>query len=150
MRPGQNFRPILVFNAKKIDLKDFEASLKATIFVHEQIINNMFIPGQIESWDIVYDLAGMGITEIPTGILKSMLQKMSGNYGGRLFKLWVVNAPLTVSFSWKVVSAFLDQVTVDKIKISRSNTEKDMWNLCDKDQIEEKYGGTQPNRKTYW
>jgi hypothetical protein len=30
----KNFRPILVFNAKKIDLKDFEASLKATIFIH--------------------------------------------------------------------------------------------------------------------
>lgn len=58
----KNFRPILVFNAKKIDLKDFENSLKATIFVHEQIINNMFLPGQVESWNIIYDLAGMGIT----------------------------------------------------------------------------------------
>lgn len=58
----KNFRPILVYNCKKIDLKDFETSLKATIFVHEQIINNMFIPGQVESWDIIYDLAGMGIT----------------------------------------------------------------------------------------
>lgn len=58
----KNFRPILVFNAKKIDMKDFEASLKATIFVHEQIIQNMFLPGQVESWVIIYDLAGMGIT----------------------------------------------------------------------------------------
>lgn len=58
----KNFRPILVFNAKKIDLKDFENSLKATIFVHEQIINKMFLPGQVESWNIIYDLAGMGIT----------------------------------------------------------------------------------------
>ena len=41
------FRPILVFNAKKIDLKDYENSLKAAIFVHEQIINNMFLPGQV-------------------------------------------------------------------------------------------------------
>jgi len=58
----KNFRPILVFNAKKIDMKDFEKSLKATVFVHEQIINHMFLPGQVESWDIIYDLAGMGIT----------------------------------------------------------------------------------------
>lgn len=132
----KNFRPILVFNAKKIDLKDFESSLKATIFVHEQIMGNMFLPGQVESWDIIYDLAGMGITEIPTGTLKTMLQKMSLNYGGRLYRLWVVNAPMTVSFSWKIVSAFLDQVTVDKIKISKSSSEKDMWNLCDKSQVE--------------
>ena len=43
----KNFRPILVVNAKNIDLKDFEASLKTAIFVHEQILNNMFIPGQV-------------------------------------------------------------------------------------------------------
>lgn len=95
----------------------------------------MFLPGQVESWNIIYDLGGMGITEIPTGTLKSMLQKMSLNYGGRLYRLWVVNAPMTITFSWKIVSAFLDQVTVDKIKISKSNTEKDIWNLCDKSQV---------------
>lgn len=77
----------------------------------------------------------MGITEIPTGVIKTMMQKMSSNYGGRLYRLWVVNAPMTVSFSWKIVSAFLDQVTVDKIKISKNNTDKDMWTLCDKSQI---------------
>jgi hypothetical protein len=57
---------------------------------------------------------------------------------------------MTITFSWKIVSAFLDQVTVDKIKISKSNTEKDMWSLCDKSQVEQKYGGEQPNRTTYW
>lgn len=75
---------------------------------------------------------------------------MSANYGGRLFRLWVVNAPMSITFTWKVVAAFLDQVTVDKIKISKNNTDKDMWNLCDKSQIEVKYGGTQPNRESYW
>lgn len=79
-----------------------------------------------------------------------MLQKMSLNYGGRLYRLWVVNAPMTITFSWKIVSAFLDQVTVDKIKISKSSSEKDMWSLCDKSQVEIKYGGSQPDRKTYW
>ncbi len=116
-------------------MKDFEASLKATIFVHEQIIDKLFLPGQVENWDVIYDLGGMGITEIPTGVIKTMMQKMSSNYGGRLYRLWVVNAPMTVSFSWKIVSAFLDQVTVDKIKISKNNTDKDMWTLCDKSQI---------------
>lgn len=75
---------------------------------------------------------------------------MSINYGGRLHRLWIVNAPMTISISWKVISKFLNQYTVDKIKISKGSTDKDMWNNCDKSQIEVKYGGTQPNRKTYW
>ena len=89
----------------------------------------------------------MGITEIPTGLLKDMLGKMSLNYGGRLNRMWVVNAPMTVAFSWKIVSAFLDKITVEKIKISKSSSEKDIFTLCDPSQVEKKYGGTQPDRK---
>ena len=58
----KNFRPILVFNAKRIDMKDFEKSFKATILVHEAVIKNMFLPGQVESWNIIYDLGNMGVT----------------------------------------------------------------------------------------
>ena len=40
----------------------------------------------------------------------------------RLYKMFTVNAPGTIYFTWKIVSAFLDPVTVEKIKISKSNT----------------------------
>ena len=30
----------------------------------------MFIPGQVESWIIIYDLGGMGITEMPMSAIK--------------------------------------------------------------------------------
>jgi hypothetical protein len=43
----KNFRPILVFNAKMIDFNDVEVGIMATCFVHEEIIKNMFLPGQI-------------------------------------------------------------------------------------------------------
>lgn len=60
---------------------------------------------------------------------------MSVNYGGRLYKMYTVNAPGTIWFGWKAVSAFLDQVTVDKIKISKTNTDKSMWEVCDPSQV---------------
>ena len=69
----------------------------------------------------------MGVSDIPMSAIKGSSQKMSQNYGGRLFKMFVVNAPGTIWFTWKVVSAFLDPVTVDKIKISKSNTDKAMF-----------------------
>lgn len=58
-----------------------------------------------------------------------------------------MNAPGTIYFTWKMVSAFLDPVTIEKIKISKSNSEKSMFDNIDPSQIEQKYGGTQPNRK---
>lgn len=130
-----------------IDLKDFDTSLKATCFVLEEMKKTLFIPGQVECWNLIYDLGGMGLSEIPTTLLKNVLKKISLNYGGRLFKLWIVNAPSSISMSWKIVSAFLDDVTVNKIKIVKKNTDKSIFEVCHPSQVEEKYGGTQPNRK---
>lgn len=56
------FRPILVFNCKLIDWKNVEENVKATVFVHQMIIEKMLIPGQVESWIVIYDLGGMGLS----------------------------------------------------------------------------------------
>ena len=50
--------------------------------------------------------------------------------------MFVVNAPGTIYFTWKMVSAFLDPVTVDKIKISKTNTDKSMFDNIDPSQVE--------------
>jgi hypothetical protein len=126
---------MLVYNATMIDLKDFDASLKATCFVLEEMKKTVFIPGQVECWNLIYDLGGMGLSEIPTKILKNVLKKISLNYGGRLFKLWIVNAPSSISVSWKIVSAFLDDVTVNKVKIVKKNTDKSIFEICDPSQV---------------
>lgn len=124
--------------------------MKATIFVHEKIIETFFLPGQVENWNVIYDLGGMGFTDIPIGVVKKMLGIMGKNYGGRLNRLWVVNASFTVNLSWKIVSAFLEKATLDKIKLTSKSTEKSLFTECDPSQIEKKYGGTQPNRTKYW
>lgn len=95
----------------------------------------MFIPGQVENWIIIYELGGMGVTDIPISAIKASTAKMSQNYGGRLFKMFVTNAPGTIYFTWKVVSAFLDPVTVEKIKISKNNTEKSLFDNIDASQV---------------
>ena len=89
----------------------------------------------MENWITIYDLGGLGITEIPMGTLKQVLGTISQNYGGRLFKLFMLNAPSSVWFSWKVVSAFLDPVTVDKITISKSGTDEKIFKFCKPSQV---------------
>lgn len=107
----------------KIDFKDSDVNLRSIVFVQEVVIEKMFIPGQVESWNIIYDLGGLGITDVPVTDLKNTLQTISSNYGGRLYKLWLLNSPGTVYFSWKIVKNFLDPVTVDKITIVKKNTD---------------------------
>ena len=81
----------------------------------------MLIPGQVETWIVIYDLGGMGITETPIGAIKAVTAKMSLNFSGRLAKLYIVNAPSSMWLGWKTVSAFVDPVTVEKIKLSKFN-----------------------------
>ena len=60
--------------------------------------------------------------------------------------MFILNAPGTVYFSWKIVKNFLDPITVDKITIAKKNTDESLWKIMDKSQIEKKFGGTIPNR----
>lgn len=98
---------------------------------------------------MIYDLSEMSISDLPLTALKGILGKISLNYGGKLYKLWIVNAPKGISTSWKIVSTFLDDVTVEKVNISKLNTDKTLFDNIDPSQVEIKYGGTQPNRTTY-
>lgn len=87
---------------------------------------------------------------MPIGAIKAIASRMTLNFSGKLGKLYMVNAPGSMWLGWKTVSAFLDPVTVEKIKISKTNSEKSLFEIADPSQVEQKYGGTQPNRTEYW
>lgn len=96
----------------------------------------MFLPGQIENWTVIYDVGKMGITEIPMSACKQVMQVLSSNYGGRLYKLFAVNVPGTAVFLWKLASAVLDDATVEKITLDSDVNVPELWKLCDRSQVE--------------
>ncbi len=72
---------------------------------------------------------------MPIGAIKTITAKMSLNFSGRLGKLYMVNAPSSMWLGWKTVSAFLDPVTVDKVKLTKSNFEKSLFEIADPSQV---------------
>jgi hypothetical protein len=52
----------LVFNVSKVDFSKVDEAILATVFVQEYVMRYMFLPGQVENWIVIYDLAGLGIT----------------------------------------------------------------------------------------
>jgi hypothetical protein len=139
----------LVFKIKQIDVKNTEPYVDAIVYLQEMLKSTLFLPGQVESWSLIYDLESVGLTDLPLTTMKKILGRISLNYGGRLCKLWIVNAPSGMSTTWKLVSTFLDPVTVEKIKISKTNTDPSIFEVIHPSQIEAKYGGAQPNRTSY-
>ena len=65
------------------------------------------------------------------------------NYKSKLFKMFVFNPSKTVSFVWTALKLFLDDVTKDKIKFVKSQSEYDeIYTHIDRSQMEIKYHGT--------
>lgn len=74
-----------------------------------------------------------------------MISTDGNHYPERLGTLVVINAPAMLSWTWKVIQGFLDDV--QKAKIGIYGTDPNEWRpvlfkIIDKDQVPVSYGGT--------
>ena len=111
------FRPIIVLKQNLLENDLLDEYIAASIYGFEYIINNMFLPGQVENWIFIYDLNGMGLFDLPLDSIKKVNAIASNGYGGKLYRFYIVNAPSVVSMVWTPAKYFIDPVTVDKISI---------------------------------
>jgi hypothetical protein len=102
----------------------------------------------IETFVLVIDAAGWNMslaTSDAFAFIKGMATTDSDHYPERLGTMLIINAPSVLSFAWRIIQGFLDNVTKAKIHILSSNP--DEWRpvlqrYIDIDQIPMKYGGT--------
>jgi hypothetical protein len=104
----------------------------------------------IETFAIVCDLEGwhLGLaTSEAFTFIKHLASIDSDHYPERLGRCVIINAPKTLSISWKVIKTFLDDVTKKKVQILSDRKEwlPVLLEFIDEDQIPRHYGGTAPN-----
>ena len=96
----------------------------------------MLLPGQIENWVFLHDLQDVGITDISMDTIKKVNNVMSSNYGGKLYRNYIINAPMLISGIWSVVKLFIDPVTVEKISVDKGiSSLSKLFEFCDKGQV---------------
>ena len=110
----------------------------------------MLLPGQIENWVVLTDLGKNGLKNLSISSLKQVLGILQANYRCRLGVNYIINPPKSVWVLWSCIKPFLDEVTIDKIKISKASYSTDLLSHTNPYQIEEKYGGKAPNLQNYW
>jgi hypothetical protein len=61
-------RPIIVVNVRKIiDSKvEMETLVAVCDFFLNYVITKGMVPGKVENWTAIFDLANVGLTEMPT------------------------------------------------------------------------------------
>lgn len=142
------FRPVLVLNAgvymKLKDKHPFEEWLNCVIFFMEYLINNLLIPGQIENWNIITDLGGVSLIFLP-GDLKKIMGVLQSNYRCRLYVNFIIGMSTILRGIWAFVKSFLDETTVKKIRFLNDDTMSEIFEFINRDQVEERFGGTAKN-----
>mmetsp|Transcript_8420 Transcript_8420/g.8334 ORF Transcript_8420/g.8334 Transcript_8420/m.8334 type:complete len:392 (+) Transcript_8420:226-1401(+) len=146
------FRPILIMNLTKFNFKQYSHHdyVVLVCFLLEYMVQNMLLPGQIEAWVCFSDLGHKGLSDLPTSALKKVIKDLQDNFRCRLGVNYVINVPSGIYFLWKCIKPFMDKVTVKKIKLTNDSAPKELFNHCNRNQVEQKYGGTAPNLTNYW
>jgi hypothetical protein len=142
------FRPIIVINVeyykKNEDLYTYDEWLQATIYFMEYIVNNLLIPGQVENWDVISDFGSTSFFFLPSNV-KKLMGILQSNWRCRLYINYVLNMSSIIRGIWKVVKAFLDEATVQKVQFLEGSTKKNIFTYINEEQVEQKFGGKAPN-----
>lgn len=110
----------------------------------------MLLPGQIENWVVLMDLDKRGLKNLSISSVKQVMHILQANYRCRLGVNYIVNPPKSVCMLWACIKPFLDEITIEKIKISKAPYSSDLLAHCNPHQIEEKYGGKAKNLSVFW
>ena len=144
----RRYRPILIFRGKEFlkyeNVYSVEEVVEAGCFLGQFILNHMLIPGQIERWDLIVDLKGVSLMNLPEHI-KKLLPVMNDAFFSRAENNYILGMGFFLRFIYKLACNFLHKSTVLKNKVLSKKDYKEMFKEIRRDNIEEVFGGTAPN-----
>jgi CRAL/TRIO domain len=116
----------------------------------EYVVANMLLPGRIENWVLIADMAGLNVLSVPYSMFQEIFNFMQNNYRARLYKGYVLNAPWTFSTIWTAVKKLIEETTALKMVITSSASDPLMLTHINPEQLETKYGGKSAVLTAFW
>ena len=138
------FRPMVIVSPRhfRSDQYSHEDWLNSVLFVLEYCIHNLFIPGQVENWNLLLDLKDVSHYSVPSD-LKNIMTVVQDNYKCRLNTMYVVNLGSFANILWKLIKKMLGESIEKKLKMIKNY--KELCEYIHISQIEKKFGGTAEN-----
>ena len=142
------YRPIIICQCKAFQkfYKDYQTEelMKATAFLLQYILNNMLLPGQYETWNMIINLSGVSIISLPEP-LKRIIPELSDFFLCRLYRNYLIGLNFITRILYKIAVNFIDKVTASKITVLDNKKDPKLFKEIRRDNIEEQFGGTAPN-----
>lgn len=146
------YRPLNVFDPKVIIGKDANRDeiLMIVHFVLQYMIENMLVPGKIENWISVMDLANLSVNQLPKKWLTAFIKSCQSNYKCRGVKSFILNSSWGVRAIWRMAQAFVDVKVKQKIVFHNSTQNEELISMFHPSQLEKKFGGEAENLTVFW
>ena len=144
------YRPLIIFNPGLFSsiTCSLENWNKFGVFFMEFLVNKCLLPSKVENWNIIVDLGGLQMTNIPYQ-LKDIFSAFKGIYRCRLYKLYLLNMNFVFSIVWNIVKLIMGPTLEAKAcKVDTNDGQYDLlFQLINRSQVEKKYGGTAEDLK---
>jgi hypothetical protein len=146
-------RPVIIINCRTmIDSGvSIEQVVEVADFFLNYVITNGMVPGKVENWTAIFDLRNVGVTELPSKHISSLVKSMSVNYCGRMFKFFATDCNWLVRSMMYMVHKFVDEFTKRKLLTFADDYRPALHEIVAVESLEEKYGGKLPDKKdNFW
>ena len=139
-----------------LELTTFDHLLQFHVWEMEQLIRHMHdnskkMSCNVETFVVIVDVSGWSL-KLTTGdafaLAKAMANTDSDHYPERLGTMLLINAPSVLSFAWRIIQTFLDEVQKAKIRIMGTDPKEwqpALFELIDREQVPQMYGGFAPD-----
>lgn len=153
LKRDKSMRPVIIVNVRGLinSRVTIEHLVAVTdYFLHYVIVKGM-VPGKIENWTAIFDMRDVGVTELPSKHIRELINSMSVNYCGRMFKFFATDCNWLVRSMMWTVHQFVDEFTKRKLLTFSDNYREAMHEIVSVDNLEEKYGGKLPTKTdNFW
>jgi len=140
-------RPAIVVRAKRIPQqwykeKRIDKFIRILIFCMEYFARYMVVPGRVENLNVIVDMQGLGISQVPVGALSEVYSVLSHHYIGRVYKFYACN----VSYMLNTLAGIVKGLLTDrqKQKLNMIDDVKELRKDFALHQLEEDLGGSRP------
>ena len=106
-------RPVVIVSCAKIlqMAEQVDSIVAASNFFLDHVISKAMVPGKIESWTTIFDLKGIGASQMSNKNIQQVVKVMQKNYPGRLYHFYGIEVGLLFRGVWAIAHQFVDDFT---------------------------------------
>ena len=145
-RPYCVLRLSVMMNSSASD----EDIMQTIVSFYNWIFHHTQMDGHVENIISIIDAKDITLMGMRWNLLKRLMPTVSVINGGKSRGVFVLNTFSVVSMIFKMVSMFIDANTLAKFNATSDSTNDLLKAMVAPQQLEEKYGGTAPDRDDYW